>query len=150
MRAVVEAYGNTEATDEDVAMKNGAERLAVPVAVRREPFQVRIMLLAETPVRSRPIVPVFVIVPPVRPLFVATEVTVPPDDVVRHVPFTAKHPPYGRLMPARVEVAVEEAYVNETAPANDVEAVFVNLLAPENVLLSASNVDEAAPERDVR
>jgi hypothetical protein len=118
----------------EVAMKNGAERLAVPVAVRREPFHVRMVLLTVTPVRSRPIVPVLVIVPPVRPLLVATDVTVPVLDV-RQTPPTATHPPYGRLMPAKVEVAVDDAYVNDTAPANDVEAALVKLFTPLKVLL---------------
>jgi hypothetical protein len=115
-------------------MKKLAAKLLVPVAVRREPFHVRTVLLAEIPVRSRPIVPELVIVPPVRPWLVATDVTVPPE-LTKHVPLTAKQPPYGRLMPARVEVAVDEAYVNDRAPANDVEAVLVKLLTPLKVLL---------------
>ena len=48
----------------------------MPVATRLEPFQVR-RALAEKPAVLRPIVPELVIVPPVRPLLVATEVTVP-------------------------------------------------------------------------
>ena len=106
-------------------------------------------MLAEMPERSRPRVPELVIVPPVRPLLVATDVTVP-RLLVRHTPPTATHPPYGRLIPARVEVAVDDAYVNDTAPANDVEATLVNLFVPEKLLLSARSVDEAAPARDVR
>ena len=77
--------------------------------MRREPETVR--------VRSRPIVPAPVMVPPVRPLLVATEVTVP-FVVPMQVPFTAKHPPYGRLTPARVEVAVEEAEANDRNEEN--------------------------------
>ena len=109
----------------DVAMKRSAARELVPVAVSFDPFHVRTVLLAVTPERSRPIVPAPVIVPPVIPLLVAIEVTVPAL-LVRQTPPTATHPPYGRLIPARVEVAVEDAYVKETAPPNDVEAALVN------------------------
>ena len=50
-------------------------------------------------------------------------------------PPTAKQPPYGRLMPARVEVAVDEAYVKETGPAKEVEAALVKETTPEKVSL---------------
>jgi hypothetical protein len=75
-----------------------------------------------------------VMVPPVRPLLVATDVTVPVL-FVRHTPPTATQPPYGRLMPAKVDVAVDDAYVKDTAPANDVEATLVKLFTPLKVLL---------------
>jgi len=46
-------------------MKYVEARELVPVAVSLEPFQVRMVPFAEIPERSRPIVPVLVIVPPV-------------------------------------------------------------------------------------
>jgi hypothetical protein len=68
----------------DVAMKRSAASELVPVAVNFDPFHVRTVLLAVTPDRSRPIVPVFVMVPPVIPLLVAIEVTVPDVRDERH------------------------------------------------------------------
>ena len=76
--AVVEAYGSLDATD-DVAMKMGEEKDTVPVAVSwLEPFKVSGKEERfPAAVKSSPIVPALVIVPPVRPLLVATDVTVP-------------------------------------------------------------------------
>lgn len=57
--------------------------------------------------RSRPSVPDVVMVPPVKPLFVAMDVTVP-FEFLTQVPFTAKHP-FVRLIPlANVEDAVDD------------------------------------------
>ena len=125
-------------------MKYGADRLAVPVAVIRLPFQVRIVLLADMPERSRPIVPAPVMVPPVRPLLVAIEVTVPVLDV-RQTPPTATQPPYGRLMPAIVDVAVVEADVNESGPAKDEVAVPETVSVPVAVRLAIDTLPENRP-----
>jgi hypothetical protein len=107
VRAVVEAYGKTEAVVE-VAMKKLEAKLLVPVAVRRVPFQVRMVLLAEIPVRSSPIVPEVVIVPPVRPLLVATDVTVPEVWLLRHLVVPVTQILAASMPPAKVEEAVPE------------------------------------------
>jgi hypothetical protein len=78
-----------------------------------------------------------------------TDVTVPAFEV-RHVPFTATQPPYGRFTPARVDVAVVEADVADNLPVNVVVPELVNWVRPEKVLLSARSVEEAAPESEVR
>ncbi len=57
----------------------------MPVATRLEPFQVRRPFVMN-PVVLSPIVPESVIVPPVKPLFVAIEVTVPNPPCPRQVP----------------------------------------------------------------
>ena len=110
----------------EVAMKRSAARELVPVAVRRLPFHVRMVLLAEMPERSRPIVPAPVMVPPVIPLFVAIEVTVPLVIVVKHC-----------------EVPAIQTRAASTPPVKVVEAALVNLFTPANVLLSPRSVDEA-------
>lgn len=79
---------NMELPDVDVAMKRSAANAFVPVAMRMEPFHVSATLLTR-PVVSSPTVPDVVIVPPVRPLLVAIDVT---DPVPKHVPDTATHP----------------------------------------------------------
>ena len=102
----------------EVAMKRSAARELVPVAVRRDPFQVKTVPLAEMPVRSRPIVPELVMVPPVRPFPVATEVTVPFVIVVKHW-----------------EEPERQTLAASIPPANVVEAAEVKLFVPEKVLL---------------
>lgn len=74
----------------EVAMNLSAARLFVPVAASIEPFHVTTAFV-ESPVVSKPIVPLFVIVPPVRPLLVATEVTVPGFER-RQLPLIEKQP----------------------------------------------------------
>jgi hypothetical protein len=71
-----------------------------PFATASVPPRVRVpdVVIGE-PVNVRPVVPPDA----------ATEVTVPD----MQVPFTAKHPPYGRFTPASVEVAVVDAAVAE-------------------------------------
>src|SRR5882724_4923780 len=90
-----------------VAMSFGTVSESVPVAWSWEPFQVSIKLETGRFVRSNPIEPA-VVTDPVRPLFVLTEVTVPVL-LVRQVPPIDTQPPYGRLIPAKVDVAVVEA-----------------------------------------
>ncbi len=81
-------------------------------------------------------VPDVVIAPPVRvrpvvPPEPDTDVTVPPEFVsTMHTPFTATQPPYGRLMPAIVLVAVVDAYVEDIGPARVEEAVDVPMRYP--------------------
>lgn len=60
----------------EVEVKYPAVKLGVPVATRLEPFQVSSPLVKK-PAVLRPMVPVVVMVPPVRPLLVAMEVIVP-------------------------------------------------------------------------
>lgn len=107
VRAVVEAYGNTEDAVE-VEMNLSAAKEFVPVAVSFVPFQVRIVPLAVMPVRSRPILPEVVTVP-VKPLLPETEVTVPLPPLLTQLPSTPlKQPPESWMPLANVEVAVVE------------------------------------------
>jgi hypothetical protein len=125
-RAVVEAYGKTEAVVE-VAMKYVEARELVPVAVSLEPFQVRMVPLAEIPERSRPMFPEEVTVP-VRPLFPATEVTVPVLEV-RQTPPTETQPPFNWMPLAKVEEAEEPETFRYVAwtPAAKVEVAVVEV-----------------------
>lgn len=76
----------------------------MPVATRFEPFHV-VSVFVTKPVVLRPTVPLVVMVPPVRPLLVATEVTVPLLEV-RQTPLIEKQPP-DKLNPfVAVDVAV--------------------------------------------
>jgi hypothetical protein len=74
-------------------------------------------------------VPVLVIVPPVRPLPVATEVTVPPDEETRHAPFTMMQPPVNWMPLAKVEVAEAPETFRYVAwtPAANVEVAVVEV-----------------------
>jgi hypothetical protein len=130
VRAVVEAYGKTEAVVE-VAMKKLEAKLLVPVAVRRVPFQVRMVLLAEIPVRSSPIVPEVVIVPPVRPLLVATDVTVPEVWLLRHLVVPVTQILAASMPPAKVEEAVE---VEKIAPTVRFGVPVATKLVPFQVM----------------
>jgi hypothetical protein len=132
-------------------MKYVEARELVPVAVSLEPFQVRMVPLAEMPERSRPMFPEEVTVP-VRPLFPATEVTVPPEEETRQVPFTMTQPPVNWMPLAKVEEALVAVTLRALAwrPfVNVVVPAFVNLFKPPKVLLSPSKVEEAAPAREL-
>ena len=103
--AVVDAYGNIEAI-EDVAMNRSDARELVPVAVSFEPFHVRMVLLADIPDKSRPIVPAPVMVPPVKPLFVAMDVTVPFVRLLKHLVVPVIQMRVASMPPANVDDAV--------------------------------------------
>lgn len=105
------------------------------MATRFDPFHVT-RALVESPAVLSPMVPDVVMVPPVRPLFVAIEVTVP-EFCVRQLPLIAKHPAV-RLSPFdAVDVAVVPVrlrYVAEIPFANvDVPCPAPTVMAPANV-----------------
>ena len=90
-----------------VAMMLLTVKLCVPVATRVDPFQPRRALANRCDI-SRPIVPEAVMVPPIKPLLVAMEVTVPfpPPPPLIHGPAVdvAKH--VAMTLPPNVELAV--------------------------------------------
>ena len=132
VRSFVPRSGRVEVAVVELAIKYPAVRAGVPVATRFEPFHVT-SALVERPAMFRPTVPVVVIVPPVIPLLVAIDVTVPPDEETRHVPLIEKQP-LVRFRPlAKVEEAeAEEALkiLAETPPVKVEVAVVVALMNP--------------------
>ena len=98
-----EAYGSIEAVVE-VAIRYPAVSEGVPVATKLVPSHV-VRAFVTNPIELIETVPEVVIVPPVNPLPVATEVTVPAF-CVRQEPLIAKQPEE-RVMPFEaVEVAL--------------------------------------------
>ena len=80
------------------------------MATRFEPSQ-ETRAFVERPATLRPIVPEVVMVPPVNPLFVAMDVTVPePPLPPTQVPLTAKHPVSTFIPEPNVDVAVVEMF----------------------------------------
>ena len=66
----------------------------------------------------------------------------PPPLVLKHTPAIATQPPYGRLMPAIVEVAVVDADVNESGDENEDVAVPVTVNVPVAIKLARDRLPE--------
>jgi hypothetical protein len=103
---------------------------------------------------ERVMVPEFVMGPPdderpVEPPDMATDVTVPPPI---QEPLTAKHPPYGRLIPAMVDVAVVEAAIaemkEEKVEVPRLPTIVVVAVPPTKIPLSEERAVVDAPREN--
>ena len=138
----------------EVATKWPTVSRGVPDATRLEPSQDTIAPV-ENPVVLRPSVPDVVIVPPVNPLLVATDVTVPdpPPLPLTHTPAIEKHPVRTFMPDPKVEVAfwLSEIVLLPVLPsANVVPGVLVPMpISPLLVIVSADTEEVAYRSDDV-